>query len=149
MEAIREELRLAELSKKYGVHPNMISGWKRAAVANLAQTFERGKSDEVRHLRPKSRSCIRRSGSWSWNGFFWRAPRVNCSGRPKSLVQKMVSADHELSQRRQCALLRVRGRVCMTGQSAEAPFICGSWTSSIARQAICATTLPRGGKQFL
>ena len=32
LEAIREELTLAELSRKYGVHPNMISGWKRAAI---------------------------------------------------------------------------------------------------------------------
>ena len=39
LEAIREELTLAELSRKYGVHPNMISGWKRAVIANMAQTF--------------------------------------------------------------------------------------------------------------
>lgn len=48
LEAIREELTLAELSRKYGVHPNMISGWKRAVIANMAQTFERGKSDAAR-----------------------------------------------------------------------------------------------------
>lgn len=48
LEAIREEMTLAELSKKYGVHPNMISGWKRAAIANMAKAFERGKTDEVR-----------------------------------------------------------------------------------------------------
>ncbi|MDK3072783.1 transposase, partial [Sedimentitalea sp. JM2-8] len=29
LEAIREELTTAELAKKYGVHPTMISGWKR------------------------------------------------------------------------------------------------------------------------
>jgi transposase len=33
LDAIREELTLAELSKKYGVHPNMISGWKRPPVS--------------------------------------------------------------------------------------------------------------------
>lgn len=27
LEAIREELTTAELAKKYGVHPTMISGW--------------------------------------------------------------------------------------------------------------------------
>jgi len=48
LEAIREELTLAELSKKYSVHPNMISGWKRAAIANMASGFERGKSDDAR-----------------------------------------------------------------------------------------------------
>jgi len=39
LEAIREELTLAELSKKHGVHPNMISGWKRAAIENMAAAF--------------------------------------------------------------------------------------------------------------
>lgn len=48
LEAIREEMTLAELSKKYGVHPNMISTWKRAAIANMASAFERGKSDVAR-----------------------------------------------------------------------------------------------------
>ncbi len=48
LEAIREELTLAELSKKYGVHPNMISGWKRSAIENMASGFERGKSDDAR-----------------------------------------------------------------------------------------------------
>ena len=45
LEAIREELTLAELSKKYGVHPNMISGWKRAAIKNMASTFTKGGGD--------------------------------------------------------------------------------------------------------
>ena len=48
LEAIREEMTLAELSKKYGVHPNMISTWKRTAIANMASGFERGKSDDAR-----------------------------------------------------------------------------------------------------
>jgi len=40
LEAIREELTTAELSKKYEVHPTMINGWKRQAVANMAQSFD-------------------------------------------------------------------------------------------------------------
>ena len=38
----------AELSNKYGVHPNMISTWKRTAIANGASGFERGRSDKAR-----------------------------------------------------------------------------------------------------
>ena len=45
LDAIREELTLAELSKKHGVHPNMISGWKRAAIENMATAFTRRGSD--------------------------------------------------------------------------------------------------------
>lgn len=39
LEAIREELTTAELAKKYGVHPTMISGWKRTAIENMASAF--------------------------------------------------------------------------------------------------------------
>ena len=39
LDAIREELTLAELSKKHGVHPNMISGWKRTAIKNMTAAF--------------------------------------------------------------------------------------------------------------
>ena len=41
LEAIREEMTLAELSKKYGVHPTQIGTWKRAAIENIATAFTR------------------------------------------------------------------------------------------------------------
>ena len=40
-----KEMMLAELSKKYGVHPNQISTWKRAAIDNMATAFTRRGSD--------------------------------------------------------------------------------------------------------
>ena len=33
---------LAELSKKYGVHPTQIGTWKRAVIENMATAFKRG-----------------------------------------------------------------------------------------------------------
>lgn len=41
LEAIREDMTLAELSKKYGVHPIQIGTWKRAAIENMATAFTR------------------------------------------------------------------------------------------------------------
>ena len=41
LEAIREEMTLAELSKKYGVHANQMSTWKRVALDNMSSAFER------------------------------------------------------------------------------------------------------------
>lgn len=41
LEAIREELTLSELAKKYGVHANQISTWKRTAIDNMTSAFER------------------------------------------------------------------------------------------------------------
>ncbi len=47
LEAIREEMTLAELSKKYGVHANQISTWKPAAIENMATAFtKRGMAPE-------------------------------------------------------------------------------------------------------
>ena len=48
LEAIREEMTMAELTKKYGVHPTQISTWKRAAIENMASTFSRRGGDPGR-----------------------------------------------------------------------------------------------------
>ncbi len=52
LEGIREEMTMAELSKKYGVHPTQIGTWKRAAIENMATAFSKrghdpGGGDEV------------------------------------------------------------------------------------------------------
>ena len=47
LEAIRDEMTLAELSKKYGVHPTQIGIWKRAAIENMVTAFtHRGAAPE-------------------------------------------------------------------------------------------------------
>jgi len=45
LEAIRGELTIAEISRKYDVHPNMIAGWKRRLTQEAASLFVRGKTD--------------------------------------------------------------------------------------------------------
>ena len=52
LEAIREDMTMAELSKKYGVHPTQIGTWKRSAIENMASAFSKrsrdlGRSDEA------------------------------------------------------------------------------------------------------
>jgi len=41
LEALREELTINEIAKKYDVHPNQISLWKKQAIENLPEIFER------------------------------------------------------------------------------------------------------------
>ena len=43
--AIREEMTMAELSKKYGAHPTQIGAWKRAAIDNMASAFSKRGGD--------------------------------------------------------------------------------------------------------
>ena len=50
LEAIKGERTISELGTRYGLHPNMITNWKRLAVENLAETFstkaERTRTDD-------------------------------------------------------------------------------------------------------
>ncbi len=108
--AIREELTLAELSKKHAVHPNMISGWKRAAIKNMAAGF--GNNDggtakeaaaEIDKLHSKigqlvaSQACKHALPADGATGFF--SERLGSVAR--NTRQKMVSRDQDLSMHRQ------------------------------------------------
>ena len=44
IEAIRGELTLAQIAKKYDVHPNMIANWKRLLTQEAAGVFAKGPS---------------------------------------------------------------------------------------------------------
>ena len=46
LEAIHGELTVAEIAKRYDVHPNMIAGWKRRLTDEAAGLFARGQSDQ-------------------------------------------------------------------------------------------------------
>ena len=43
LEALKERNTLAELAKKYELHPNQISKWKQEFIANSPKIFETGK----------------------------------------------------------------------------------------------------------
>ena len=45
--AMREEGTVSELAAKYGVHPNLISAWKKQAADGMNQLFARGRDKAV------------------------------------------------------------------------------------------------------
>ena len=58
--ALREELTLAEIAKKYDVHPNMISNWKRQVIDQMQGIFsgkknqvDRSREEEIKELHAK------------------------------------------------------------------------------------------------
>jgi len=60
LEALSDELTLAELASKYDVHPTQIAGWKRqakegmvAAFSGKAATVQKDAAAEIRELHAK------------------------------------------------------------------------------------------------
>lgn len=50
LEAIRGEQTVSELAAKHGIHPNLITNWKRQAMAGMASVFD-GKAGEREQVR--------------------------------------------------------------------------------------------------
>lgn len=48
LEAVKEELTIQELSRKYSVHANQISKWKKQLLENASDLFERPNKKIVR-----------------------------------------------------------------------------------------------------
>ena len=46
LEAIREEMTVAQLAQKHGLHPTMVNQWKRQLLAHAAEVFGRGEKQE-------------------------------------------------------------------------------------------------------
>jgi transposase len=60
LEALREEMTLAELAKKHDIHPNMISNWKKQIIVNAQEifsgktkTFDKSREEENKDLHAK------------------------------------------------------------------------------------------------
>jgi transposase len=60
LEAIRGEHSLAERASKHGIHPNLITNWKRQAVDGLVSVFDgkaaerdQGRETELKDLHAK------------------------------------------------------------------------------------------------
>nr|WP_319390402.1 IS3 family transposase [uncultured Cohaesibacter sp.] len=103
LEAIREELTLSELSKKYDVHPNMISAWKRTAIENMASGFTKGKEGEQKSNDAEIARLHAKIGQLVVERDFL-SQASGSAGR--EWRQKAVKHDHpKLSVRRQCTLL--------------------------------------------
>ncbi|WP_236544622.1 MULTISPECIES: IS3 family transposase [Roseovarius] len=104
LEAIREEMTLAELSKKYGVHPTQIGTWKRAAIDNMATAFtRRGAAPEQVSAADVDKLHSKIGQLVVERGFFSRS----LASVARDARQKMVSRDHKLSMRKQCELLQL------------------------------------------
>ena len=73
LDAIRGDMMMAELSKRYGVHSGQISTWKRAALDNMTSAFQRRGRDpepevsaaEVEKLHSKIGRLVAERDFWA------------------------------------------------------------------------------------
>jgi len=65
LEALREEMTLQEIANKYGVHPNQISLWKKQAIENLPELFEKTnkKTEEERQAETQYDEALKTLGA--------------------------------------------------------------------------------------
>lgn len=65
LEALREEMTLQEIASKYGVHPNQISLWKKHAIENLPEIFEKTnkKTEEERQAETQYDEALKTLGA--------------------------------------------------------------------------------------
>ena len=46
LEALKEQLTISELAKKYSLHPNQVNSWKKQAKEDLLEVFGSGNENE-------------------------------------------------------------------------------------------------------
>ena len=68
LEAVKEEQTLQELAKKYQVHPNQISAWKKKLLEQSATIFERKnkKDEEYAQLKKEKDELFRQLGEMQY-----------------------------------------------------------------------------------
>jgi transposase len=59
---MKNEKTMSELSARFGVHPTVISNWKRTLLDNASVLFDKSQKSR-RRKRPRSTNCSGRSGS--------------------------------------------------------------------------------------
>ena len=82
LEALREEMTLQEIAKKYDVHPNQISTWKKQAIENLPDIFERPnkKTEGEKQAEEHYDEALKTLGAMKIENEFLKKKYKQCTG---------------------------------------------------------------------
>ncbi len=62
LEAIKSEKTIAEIASEYEVHPNQVRQWKKKALSDLPEIFERGESKQNKELKNEKDDLFKQIG---------------------------------------------------------------------------------------
>jgi len=62
LDAFKGQKTVGEIASEYKIHPNQVSQWKKKALEGMAESFARGKSNEVEDLESERDRLYRKVG---------------------------------------------------------------------------------------
>jgi len=62
LDALKGQKTVSEIASEYKIHPNQVSQWKKKALEGMAESFSRGKSNEVEDMERERDQLYRKVG---------------------------------------------------------------------------------------
>jgi len=62
LDALKGQKTVSEIASEYSIHPNQVSQWKKKALEGMADSFSRGKSNDVEDMERERNRLYQKVG---------------------------------------------------------------------------------------